>query len=167
MNLIEGIRLHPAGIGEVETDVVFGEGGHGGVFVGGIHFHPGVAFLLLPLRCVAGGEEEDALALEAGQVDLETAVVGLRLADDVVLRVFGIYELGVYGHVLLDGSFLHVATGSLVHLGLAVLAVGVCGFETENVVVCIVPFRALQLERGEGAGGAEEAGLHPVLIVRV
>ena len=148
--LIVGVRLHPAGVGVVQAYIVLGvvwqPPGHRVILVVVVQLYPCVGLtasqavpFFLPLGGVAGTEVEQAAALETGQVDLEAALRGLGLADEVVFQVEGIYELGVYAHFFLHGAGLHIAPCGQLHLVLLLLAVPIAGLEGHVVVVGVVP----------------------------
>ena len=68
--------------------------------------------LATPFGGVAGTEEEFALTLEARQIDPESAVFGLGLADEDITLVVKVNELSVYTYLFLYRASLYVSSCS-------------------------------------------------------
>ena len=157
MSLVVGIGLYPPWVREVEADVVFGiigdTPGHDVVLIVVVHLHPTVWFAAvqplpfpIPFRSVGSSEEEDALSLEARQVDLEAPLARLGLSDEEVALVEGIDELRMHADILLHSACLHISPRSQPLLLLKVVAIVIACLEAQLVIVGIIPRVALLRE---------------------
>ena len=77
--------------------------------LGFIHHHPCMRFLGFPLRGIAGGEEEDAEAVEMGRRDGEAAVARLHISQDALAA--WLCEFSMHAHLLAQRTFLGIETG--------------------------------------------------------